>query len=190
MLKFLLFCSLFLVVTSKVYGYPGGSATCEINASYSGVFLMTDRYRNNNSGTYNVSANNPYYVKNEEIELTITGPQFIGIVFAVEDDAKNIVGTFNIDSSTIRDCNTASGSSVVTHTNSSENNNFVWNGTVSYTLKWIPPALNVGMIHVTGYVLKGSRISNNPPQEFFRFVQDDGSALSIQSRDVFTSGFE
>jgi hypothetical protein len=188
-LKYFLIITITLLNTLSALALPGGSATCAIDKDYDSLDgAMNSRTKNNNKGAYNVTSNLLHY-GTDVVELTISGPDaFIGLLFTVVDEAGNNVGTFvpengvSNGSIIVHECNgtfpTTPRAAVVTHGSS-----FVQS--TSYTLFWIPPQSNVGKVYVLGYLLKGPT-----QQEFFRFVRDDDSAISLHSRDVFTSSFE
>ena len=118
--------------------------------------------------------------------MIITGPEaFIGILFTVVDENGSNVGTFVPENNIVHDCNGANSTNppaaAVTHDSS-------FGAKTEYTLFWIPPSMNVGKVYVLGYILKDA--ATNSQQEFFRFVRDDNSAISINSRDIFVSSFE
>ena len=180
------FVLVFLVIFSKVNAGGNGSGTCVVDANYSSITGMNDRFRNNNHGAYIVTPNLSEYLPGQVVELTLAGPEFTGLMFTVVDANGNNVGTFAPEANFVHECNGANPTNppaaAVTHMSSFGN-------LTSYTLFWIPPTQNVGTVYVLGYVLKGQRF-NTAQQEFFRFVRDDNSAISIQSGIVFSSGFE
>jgi hypothetical protein len=187
MLKFFsLVTALLLFLSTKSLAFSSGSGTCVIDADYNSITLMTDRFKNFNSGTYQVVSNMQEYSAGEPVELTISGPEFTGILFTVVDELGNNVGTFAPEANFVHECEgvnpTTPPAAAVTHLSSFGN-------LTSYTLFWIPPTSNVGKVYVLGYILKGAR-GNQASQEFFRFVRDDSSAISLNAQDVFANSFE
>ncbi len=176
----------FILFSIKLLAFSGGAGTCVVDANYSSITGMNDRFRNNNHGAYSVTSNLSEYLPGQVVELTLAGPEFTGLMFTVVDANGNNVGTFAPEANFVHECNGANPTNppaaAVTHLSSFGN-------LTSYTLFWIPPMQNVGTVYVLGYVLKGQRF-NTAQQEFFRFVRDDNSAISIQSGIVFSSGFE
>ncbi len=175
-----------LSLSLQVYAFSGGSGTCVIDANYASITAMTDRFKNFNHGTYTVTSNVTEYIPGQVVELTLAGPIFTGLMFTVVDENGINVGTFAPEANFVHECTGANPTSppaaAVTHLSSFGN-------LTTYTLFWIPPAQSVGTVYVLGYVLKGERF-NTAQQEFFRFVRDDNSALSIISGILFSSGFE
>jgi hypothetical protein len=178
--------AILLFLTTKSLAFSSGSGTCVIDEDYKNITLMTDRFRNFNSGTYQVVPNMPEYTAGQPVELTISGPEFTGILFTVVDESGNNVGTFDPEANFVNECvganPTTPPAAAVTHLSSFGN-------LTSYTLFWIPPNSNVGKVYVLGYILKGARFDTGS-QEFFRFVRDDDSAISLNAQDVFTNSFE
>lgn len=183
MLKLLFF--VLLLATLNVSAFSSGAGTCVVDQDYVSITAMQDRRKNFNKGSYSVTTNTGYYVKDTPMEITISGPDFIGIMFTLVDENGQNVGTFAPDNNIIHECTganpTTPPSAAVTHASG-------FNMT-SYTLFWIPPTTNVGTVYILGYVLKGT-LNNSATQEFYRFVRDDNSAVSLYARDVFTNGFE
>ena len=175
MLKFLFFL-LLLLSTLNVSAFSSGAGTCEVTADYSTITAMTSRRRNFTNGPYVVTTNSDQYNQGTPIEITLSGPSFIGIMFTVVDESGQNVGTFATDGNVIHDCagssQTNPPSQAVTH-----GTNF---NMTSYTLFWNPPANSVGKVYILGYVLKGTS-GNTTTQEFFRFVRDDNSAVSLNA---------
>jgi hypothetical protein len=185
MIKFLTL-TILLIMTTKILAFSSGSGTCVIDEDYNSITLMTDRFKNFNSGTYQVVSNMPEYISGQPVELTISGPEFTGILFTVVDESGDNVGTFAPEANFVNECVGANPTNppaaAVTHLSS-------FGDLTSYTLFWIPPTINVGKVYVLGYILKGARGDINS-QEFFRFVRDDNSALSIESSILFSNDFE
>ena len=173
---------LFLTSLNDVLALPSTSGTCEFDKDYNQFGnSMEERRRNRNSGNYTLTANMLNYTTNFPIEITIEGPEFTGIIFIVVDDMGNNVGSFDTSVDLIQSCEDTVA--VVTHTS-----NFEY--MTSYTLFWLPPAINVGKVHVVGYILKGRRGDTKSSQEFYRFAKNENSSLSLNSVNVFDSGFE
>jgi hypothetical protein len=176
-----------LLASLNVFSNPSGAGTCVVNFDYASIpeSAMMTRRRNLTNVPYVVTTNANFYSAGNPVEITISGPDFIGIMFTLVDETGQNVGTFAPDNNIIHDCSganpTSPPSAAVTHASG-------FNMT-SYTLFWLPPASNAGKVYILGYVLKGS-IGNISTQEFFRFVRDDLSAVSLNARDVFTNGFE
>ncbi len=185
MLKKIVTLASFLLF-SQVFAFSGGAGTCVIDANYASITGMTDRFRNLNHGSYTVTSNLLEYIPGQVVELTLSGPTFTGLMFTVVDASGNNVGTFEPEANFVHECTGANPTNppaaAVTHLSTFGN-------LTSYTLFWIPPAQDVGTVFVLGYVLKGQRF-NTAQQEFFRFVRDDNSALSINSGILFSNGFE
>ncbi len=182
--KIIILC--FITSTLQVQAFSGGSGTCAIDADYVSITGMSSRFRNSNHGDYTVTSSLSEYMPGQVVELTLAGPTFTGLIFTVVDENGNNVGTFESEANIVTECTgnntTTPPAAVVTHLSGFGN-------LTSYTLFWISPAQNVGKVYVLGYVLKGAR-GNQAQQEFFRFVRDDDSALSIASVVVFSNGFE
>ena len=174
MLKFL--NVLLLLVSVNGIAYPSGAGTCLVTADYSSITAMILRRRNLTNGPYVVTTNTSQYNQGTPVGITISGPSFIGIMFTVVDEFGQNVGTFAADGNVIHDCagsnQTNPPSQAVTH-----GSNF---NMTSYTLFWNPPANSVGKVYILGYVLKGIRGAPTT-QEFFRFVRDDNSAVSLNA---------
>ena len=158
---------------------PTGAPICDVFANYSNVTGMSDRIRNLNSGPFQLSANVSEYTTFEHVEITITGGDYIGLMFTVEDESGNKVGSFSPDTQ-VRDCGNQAMS--ITHTSAESKAN--------KTLFWIPPSSGVGTVYISGYVLSGTS-GNRSSQQFYRFVKSDQTALSLsQSDTVFRNSFE
>jgi len=178
MFKKITLSSLFIYSQISI-GLPSGSPICNVFADYSNITAMTDRDRNFNSGEYSLTSNVSEYNVFEHVELTISGPTFIGLMFTVVDSNGQNVGQFSPDSQ-VDGCNGNAMS--ITH-----NQDF---GSNSKTLFWIPPDNLVGDVFVEGYVLSGM-LNDRDSQSFYRFVRDDQSALELTESDVlFSNGFE
>lgn len=176
---FLAICGVILSFSSNVWAFGSGSATCDVVADYSTITSMSDRVRNPNPGNYQMTSNTPFYNGDDHVEITIQGPTFTGVLLEVVDDDGNNVGTFSPDPE-IRTCDGSAMSA--THTSAHGN-------VSSRTFFWIPPDESVGDVYVLAYVLSGVR-GNRPSQQFFRFVREDNSALTIVSDTVFANSFE
>lgn len=172
---------LILFVPCRILAFPSGSGTAVIDQYYASIDSMKNRTKNFESGPYTVSSNSPYYLANQVIEITIAGPTFTGILFTVIDEQGNNVGTFTEVANMVGEF-PGTSAKVITH-----QSNF--GSVMSYTLLWAPPATNVGKVYVIGYILAGTRgvISS---QQFYRFVRDDNSAISISSDVMLKNGFE
>ncbi len=185
-MKLLITICLAFVISTKAFAFGSGSGTCVIDKDYTSVTLMTDRFRNLNSGTYQVTSNMSEYTPGQPVELTVSGPEYTGLLFTVVNEAGENVGTFMPEANFIHECTgtnpTTPPAAAVTHLSTFGN-------LTSYTLFWIPPSSSVGKVYVLGYVLKGARGDRNS-QEFFRFVRDDDSAISLESTILFANGFE
>lgn len=168
---------IFFPISVMAYGHMAG--TCDIDQDFSSIYAMQDRVRNQNHGSYSVTSNMDTYISGQPVELTISGPDFTGIVFAVVDGNGNRVGTFDTNSGVVTDC---LSTFAISHTAS-------FGSVSSYRLFWIPPISNVGEVYVLGYVLSGSR-GNSSSQQFYRFVRDDNSAISLNSEIIFGNSFE
>ena len=168
-----------LINTHLSYGFSSGAPICEVFADFDNITGMTNRLRNSNPGDYTVTSNVSEYNVFEHVELTISGPTFIGLMFTVVDSNGNNVGMFSPDSQ-VDNCNGNAMS--ITHSQSL--------GLITKTLFWIPPENLVGNVYIEGYVLSG--VSGNiPSQSFYRFVRDDLSALELTESDVlFLNGFD
>ncbi len=175
----LVICGVCLSFVSNVMAFGSGSATCDVVADYSTITSMNDRVRNPNSGNYEMTSNTPFYNGEQHVEITIEGPTFTGVLIEVVDDNGDNVGTFSPDPE-IRTCDGSAMSA--THTN-------VHGNVSSRTFFWVPPENAVSNVYVLAYVLSGVR-GNRDSQQFFRFVREDDSALTIVSDAVFVNGFE
>ncbi len=164
------FVLLVVAYSGTVSAFAGGAGTCDVVADYSTITAMGGRTRNPNSGTYTMTSNTSFYNSTDPVEITINGPTFTGIMMEVVDENGNKVGSFDTNDNQVRDC--AGGAMALTHTNQHGN-------VMERTVFWVPPAEPVGNVYVLAYVLSGTR-GNIPSQEFFRFVRDDDSALSIE----------
>ncbi len=175
-----------LVFPQMVLAFGGGSGTCVIDQNFNSITGMDsgmfNRRRNFEAGPYTVTSNFSHYSPNTPVELTIAGPEYAGILFTVVDEMGNNVGNFDLNTNIVHACQ--GSMAIVTHSGTSDFGNMT-----SYTLFWMPPSTNVGRVYVLGYVLKGAR-GDLPSQEFYRFVRDDNSAISINANDVFSNGFE
>lgn len=176
------FLFLLLMNLNDVYALPSASGTCEFDKDYNQFAnAMIERRRNLNSGNYTLTANKLNYSIDLPVEITIAGPEFTGIIFIVVDDMGNNVGTFDTSVNLIQSCQNSMA--IVTHTSA-------FQYMTSYTLFWIPPVINVGKVHVVGYILKGRRGDIKSSQEFYRFAKNENSSLSLNSANIFDSGFE
>lgn len=175
-----------LSLSLHTQAFSSGAGTCVVDADYNSITAMADRFKNFNHGSYTVTPNVSEYLPGQVVELTLAGPEFTGLMFTVVDENGNNVGTFAPEANFVHECTGANSTNppaaAVTHLSSFGN-------LTSYTLFWIPPTQSVGKVYVLGYVLKGQRF-NTAQQEFFRFVRDDNSALSINSGILFSNGFE
>ncbi|MCF6317966.1 MAG: hypothetical protein L3J83_01625 [Proteobacteria bacterium] len=179
--KIILVFIFILIKPNLLFAWSSGSGTCDIDANYASITAMSSWFRNPNKGSYVVETNSPYYTPNQIVEITLSGPTFTGILFKVVDENNNAVGTFDTNANSVIMCN-GSMAMVLTH-----NGSFV--NSTSYTLFWIAPDNIVGKVYILAYVLKGTR-GSTATQEFFRFVRDDDSAVSISPNVVFSNGFE
>ncbi len=178
MKKYLLLLALFGAVESA-QALPSGAPVCDVFANFSNITGMQNRTRNQNPGTYQLTANVSEYNTFEHVEITIAGDSFLGLMFTVVDDQGNKVGSFSPDTQ-VGNCDGNAMS--VTHSERL--------GLTSKTLFWIPPAEPVGSVYILGYVLEGAA-GTGSAQNFYRFVRDDGSALELTQSDViFLSTFE
>ncbi|WP_223789540.1 Reeler domain-containing protein [Marinicella meishanensis] len=178
-MKKILISVLSILLMTSAHGLPTGAPVCDVFADYSNVTGMTNRTRNPNSGTYQLTANVTAYNPFEHVEITITGDSFLGLMFTVVDEQGNKVGTFSPDTQ-VRDCDGQAMS--ITHSDRL--------GLTSKTLFWIPPSDYVGTVYVLGYVLEGAA-GTGAAQNFYRFVRDDNSALAIPESDViFLNSFD
>ena len=168
-----------LGVSSTALAFGSGAGTCEVVADYSSITAMGDRTRNPNQGDYVMTSNVPFYNGDEHIEITIQGPVFTGVLVEVVNGNGDSVGTFSPDPE-IRTCDGSAMSA--THTSSHGN-------VVTRTMFWSPPEESVGDVHVLAYVLSGER-GDRSSQQFYRFVREDSSAISIVSDTVFANGFD
>ena len=164
---------------SAAHALPNGAPICTVEADFSNITGMQGRTRNENPGGYSVTAP-ASYSPGETIDLTVSGPQFTGIMFAVVDSNGNNVGTFAPDVGT----NSCDGASMaITHSSGFGNQ-------TSRTLEWTAPNSDVGTLYVEGYVLAGAR-GDQGNQEFFRLVRDDGAAVIQGPPDaIFADDFE
>jgi hypothetical protein len=182
MITWLLILLLSFGLSSKLYAFGNGAGTCNIDANYTSITAMTNRYRNKSKGSYVVTTNSALYAPGQVIEITLSGPTFTGILFKVVDENGNGIGVFDTNESSTKMCD-GSMEMALTHKDASFDN------LTNYTLFWIAPSNSTGKVYILGYVLKGTR-GITGTQEFFRFVRDDDSAISINSRDVFVNSFE
>lgn len=178
MKKIITFVCAWLVI-SVAQALPSGAPVCDVFADYANVTGMLNRTRNDSPGSYLLTANVSEYNPFEHVEITIAGDSFLGLMFTVVDEQGNKVGTFSPDTQ-VRDCDGQAMS--ITHSSQL--------GLTSKTLFWIPPSEYVGTVYVLGYVLEGAS-GTGSAQNFYRFVRDDNSALSITESDViFLSHFD
>jgi len=184
MIKVFVFFIFIAIIPQCTFANASGAGTCVIDEDYVSITGMNsgmfDRRRNFESGPYSLASNMPLYFANTPVEITIAGPDFTGILFAVVDEQDTNVGSFDSSTGLIHDCN---GSiALVTHSSS-------FGDMISYTLFWIPPVENVGKVTVVGYILKGNR-GDIGSQEFYRFTKNEASTLSLNSNAIFNNGFE
>ncbi|WP_395373711.1 reeler domain-containing protein [Marinicella sp. W31] len=179
MKKTLISLTLLSLSFSAAHALPNGAPICSVEADFSNITGMGSRTRNQTPGSYIITAP-ATYTPGETIDITVSGPQFTGIMFAVVDDNDNNVGTFSPDVGT----NSCDGASMaITHSSSFGNQ-------MSRTLEWTAPNSDVGTVYVEGYVLAGAR-GDQQNQEFFRLVRDSGAAVIEGPPDViFEDGFD
>ncbi len=169
-----------LSYSSDVQAFSSGAGTCFVVADYSNITAMQNRVRNPNSGSYTITSNSPNYSSSQPIELTISGPVFTGIMVQLVDENGVSVGSFDTNDSQVVDCQGSALS--VTHSTAHGN-------VMTRSVFWIPPAESVGTVYVQAYILSGTR-GNQRSQQFYRFVRDDDSAISIQAQEVEESDFQ
>ena len=100
---------------------------------------------------------------------------------SVVDGGGTKVGTFDFNGETqVQNC--GGNAMAATHTSTHGN-------VTSRSLFWIPPAEPVGPVYILAYVLSGQR-GDQANQEFYRFVRDDDSAVTLLSDVVFAAGFD
>ena len=161
------------------YALPNGAPVCSVEPDFSNITGMGSRTRNQNPGGYSVTAPSNYS-PGQTIDITVSGPQFTGIMFTVVDSNDVSVGTFAPDVGT-NSCDQAS--MAITHSTGFGNQ-------TSRTIQWTAPNSDVGTVYVEGYVLSGSR-GQTQSQEFFRLIRDDGAGVIEGPVDlIFANGFE
>jgi hypothetical protein len=163
------------------WGFGTGAGTCDVVADFSTITAMNSRTRNQTPGPFSLSADSGFYINSDFVEITLSGPAFTGIVVSVVDENGTKVGTFDFNNETeIHNC--GGNAMAATHTNT--------HGSVtSRSLFWIPPAEPVGPVYILAYVLSGQR-GDQANQQFYRFVRDDESAVTLLSDVIFGSGFD
>jgi len=162
-----------------VHALPNGATVCSVDADCANITGMQSRTRNQNPGGYSVTAP-ASYSPGETIDITVSGPQFTGIMFTVVDGNDTSVGTFSPDVGT-NSCD--NGSMAITHANT-------FGDQTSRTLSWTAPNSDAGTLYVEGYILSGER-GQQGNQEFFRLVRGDGAAEIQGPPDIiFADGFE
>ena len=175
--------TIILILNANISGaFSNGSPVCDVEADYSNNSMNRPKFQN--GGAYTLETNSDFYLFGDFLEITISGPEFTGLVVEVENAAGTRLGTFDfMNEPGIRDCD--GGAMSATHTNNHNNQ-------TSRTLFWVPPAGVYEDMYVQAYVLKGTR-GNTSAQEFYRFARTDtgvNNALLLKSDVIFTSDLE
>ncbi|VAW33834.1 hypothetical protein MNBD_GAMMA01-2087 [hydrothermal vent metagenome] len=190
MLKIFILIVLASMVSQPVFAFSFGAGTgscCVVDANYASLgSAMSNRTKNFHSGPYSLTSNMSVYLPNTPVEIMIAGPAFTGILFAVVDEMGNNVGTFAPEENIVQECDDLNPDTppgeVVSHMS-------LFGDLTTYTLFWLPPVMDVGTVHVIGYILKGNR-GNIVDQEFYRFAKGEASSLTINSDVIFENSFE
>ena len=164
-----------LGVIQNVEANASGSPVCDVLDGYGNITAgHGSNTFNDNSGSYQLTADVDTYNPFEHVEITLDGAEFNGLLFTVVDEQGVKVGSFS-PGNQVTGC--GFDTMAVTHTSADT--------TTSETMFWIPPADSVGTVYVLGYVYDSNGSS------FYRFVKSDNSALELTESDViFLNGFE
>ena len=172
-------CALLAVVITapEALSFGSGAATCDIRSDFSTITSMGSRPRNQNPGSFTLTPDAATYMPGQPVTVTLSGPTYTGVSMVAVDESGNRVGSWvadpggatKITSSWPSGCN----GQAITHTSSFGNR-------TTFDFEWVAPATPVGRVWFEAYVLEGTR-GNPAGQEFYRFVDDDGSSPFVDA---------
>ncbi|KAI8617162.1 hypothetical protein BC830DRAFT_1080073 [Chytriomyces sp. MP71] len=142
-------------VTASCTALPNGSPICDIYSSAAAIASSGMQPQSQiPAGTYTVTADAEFYLPNQKVTLTMTGPDFRGILFyaAPKMDPTAQVGSFEVPAGMQNNANVCNNSetpnSSLTHT--ARNSDYAG----SQTFTWIAPPQSHGEIHFHAVILQ------------------------------------